>query len=198
MPDEKLKPGRGFTFLRHGETAANHNMICCGGDREMPMIDSGRQQVRNAAEVLRNYRLIPQLIITGDLQRTVESAQIIQNELNPVAEILIDQDLNERYLGDWNGQSQAVINPIMIAGETPNGGESRVEFRSRMNRSLNRQLKHFSNWPLVIGSRGNARILLEAIQDPDAAFFPNGRLLKVEIAEIGDFSVQNIERLERF
>ena len=184
--------------MRHGETAANYHKICCGGDREMSMVDSGRQQVRTAAEVLRKHRLTPQVIITGDLQRTVESAQIIQNELNPGAQILIDQDLNERHLGDWNGQSQAVINPIMIAGETPNGGESRAEFRSRMNRSLNRQLKHFYNWPLVIGSRGNARILLEAIQDPDAAFFPNGQLLKVEIADLGDFSVQNIERLERF
>ena len=184
--------------MRHGETAANHNQICCGGDREMPMIDSGRQQVRTAAEVLRSHQLIPQLIITGDLRRTVESAQIMQNELNPAAQILIDQDLNERHLGDWNGQSHTVINPIMIAGETPNGGESRAEFRSRMNRSLNRQLKHFSNWPLVIGSRGNARILLQAIQDPDAAFFPNGRLLKVEIADLGEFTVQNIERLERF
>lgn len=184
--------------MRHGETAANYDRICCGGDREMPMIDSGRRQVRTAAEVLRNHRLIPQLIITGDLQRTVESAQIIRNELNPVAQILIDQDLNERHLGDWNGQSQAVINPIMIAGATPSGGESRAEFRSRMNRSLNRLLKHLSNWPLLIGSRGNARVLLEAVQDPDAAFFPNGQLLKVEIAEIGDFAVQNIERLERF
>ncbi len=45
--------------MRHGETAANHNEIYCGGDREMPMIDSGRQQVRTAAEVLRNHRLIP-------------------------------------------------------------------------------------------------------------------------------------------
>ncbi len=182
--------------MRHGETAANYDKICCGGDREMPMIDSGRQQVRTAAEILRNHRLIPQVIITGDLQRTVESAKIIQNELNPLAQILIDQDLNERHLGDWNGQTQAVINPIMIAGETPNGGESRAEFRSRMNRSLDRQLKYFSNWPLLIGSRGNARILLEAVQDPDAPFFPNGQILKVKIAEIGDFSVQNIERLE--
>ena len=184
--------------MRHGETAANYHKICCGGDREMAMIDSGRQQVRTAAEVLRNYQFTPPLIITGNHQRTVESAEIIRNELNSVAQILRDPDLNERYLGDWNGQSQAVINPIMIAGETPNGGESRAEFRSRMNCALNRHLKHFSNWPLLIGSRGHARILLEAVQDPDAAFFPNGQLFKVEIAENGDFSVQNIERLERF
>ncbi len=186
----------GFMFLRHGETLANHLQIACGGDREMEIMDSGRQQVKSAATVMRSFDYIPQLIITGSLQRTVESARIVQSVLNPIAEILIDPDLNERFLGDWNGQSHSIINPLMLAGEEPNNGESRAEFRTRLMGSFDRLRKHFTEWPLIIGSRGTARILLEAVQDPGATNFPNGKLLRVHLIETGCFEVKRIERLE--
>ncbi len=196
MSEEHNRDQPGFVFLRHGETEANHRQFACGGDREEPMTDSGRQQVTEAAALLRGRNFTPRMIITGDLQRTAESAEIIRSELNPAAEIVLDPDFNERHLGDWNGQSHSIVNPLMIAEKTPPNGESRAEFRSRMMRCVNRQFERLFDWPLVIGSRGNARILLDMIQDPDAAFFPNGKLLRVEIAPGGEFQVRRIERLE--
>lgn len=184
----------GFWFLRHGETPAQVTQTACGGDCQMSLNQSGRMQVRAAAALMRESQYVPHLIITSDLDRTVESAQIIQSELNPDAEILIDPDIKERSLGDWNGQSSRVINPQLVAGLTPVNGESRSEFHDRVMRCFNRHLHHLSQWPLFIGSRGNARILLEFVNDFDPANFLNGRMLRVEVKQSSEFEVRNIER----
>ncbi len=196
MAAEPGKSVSGFVFLRHGETLANQRGVACGGDQDTEMTDAGREQIRRAAEILRSHSFSPHLIITGNLDRTAESARIMQQELNPTPRILIDSDLNERYLGDWNGQSHHIINPLMLAGKTADNGESRSDFRRRLMGSFNRQYQHFADWPLIIGSRGMARVLLEVVQDPEAAFFPNGKLLKVFMADTGNFTIKHIIRLE--
>ncbi len=182
-------------FLRHGETRSNYLGVACGGDCVMPLVDTGRQQIREAALMMSEFGFVPQLIFTAGLKRTRESAEIIQAELNPNAEILIDSDINERSLGQWNGQSHRIINPLLAAGKTPENGESRAEFRSRVMRFFNRQIHQFAHWPLIIGSRGNARLLLEMVKDPDAANLSNGKMLKVNLAQSSMFEVTRIDRL---
>ncbi len=186
---------RGFIFLRHGNTQANTDRVSCGGDCGSQMDDLGRRQIRRAANSLRTRRIVPNLIFSSKLQRTSESAEIIRTELNPGAEILFDTDISERFLGEWNGQSQSITNPLLAAGKTPKGGESRAEFKSRMMVFFNRHLDRFFDWPLIVGSRGNARILLELTQDPDAANFPNGKLLEVHLSQSEGFEVTHIKRI---
>lgn len=196
MPDTQFNhAARGFIFLRHGSTIANQNLVACGGDQDSKLTDIGRQQIREAAEEMQKVGYVPHLIITSDISRTSESAMIIMEQLNPEAEILYDADFKERFLGDWNGQSHTIVDPLLLAGDTPNNGESRAVFRDRAMRSFNRLMDRFEHWPLIIGCRGHARLLLEMVQASDAAFFPNGRILKVSITQSDDFEVERIEKL---
>ena len=187
--------GAGFVFVRHGETLANQMSVACGGDSPMPMIDSGRQQMKQAATQLRTLHYVPELIICGDQERTIESAHIMQSELNPQAQIRIDLGIKERILGEWNGQCHRIVQPKMLAGLTPNNGESRAEFKSRVMNFFNSNLSDLLHWPLLIGSKGNARILLEMTNDSDAPNFPNGKLLKVSLQRSAEFQIRQIERL---
>ena len=182
-------------FLRHGTTDANQKEVACGGDQDSELTDTGRQQIRQAAGDLRNEGYTPRLIITSTMSRTAESAMIIKQELNSDADILYDSDINERFLGDWNGQSHTVVNPLLLANETPNNGESRAAFRDRVMRCFNRLTNRFEHWPLIVGCRGHARLLLEMVQASDAAFFPNGKILKVRTAQSDEFKVRQIDRL---
>lgn len=182
-------------FLRHGETLANLNQFACGGDQDENLIDSGRQQVREAAGVLQSRGYMPHLIITSPISRTAESASIIKEELNPEAEILYEPALRERLLGDWNGKSHSIVNPLLAAGETPRNGESAADFRDRVARCFNRLLECFERWPLIIANRGHARLLLETVGDSEARFFPNGKILKVSVVRSDEFEVRQIERL---
>ncbi len=195
MVGDLKRKNPGFIFLRHGETQANELRVACGGDCELSLNPSGQEQMRQAAALLRESKYAPQLIITSNLDRTVQSAQIIQSELNPDAEILFDSDIKERSLGNWNGQSSSIINPQLAAGLTPTNGESRAEFRTRTLLSFNRYLARYVHWPLIIGSRGTARILLECVNDSDPTNFSNGRLLRVDLVRSSEFKISKIERL---
>ena len=58
---------------------------------------------------------------------------------------------------------------------------------------------HYPQWPLVVSSRGVARILLEHAGEEGAALLPNGALLRVTVAEAHDgvgFRVEGIDYLD--
>ena len=101
----------------------------------------------------------------------------------------------ERLLGDWNEISSSIINPKLKAGETPPNGESRAEFEARILGSMTKISAHFLGLTLLIGSRGVARIFLESVNAKDAMNFPNGRLLKISLADSEKFKIVRIDEI---
>ena len=185
---------RSFIFVRHGETTANAMQIASGGDSESSLTELGREQIYSATGILKRISEIPDSIVCSMNGRSIESAEILHEIFG--AKITRNPLLNERKLGEWNNVDIKEVNPMLLAGKTPQNGESRVEFRERFFRGLNQHHQLLlNNRTIVVGSRGTARLLLEIANKENAAFFPNGSLLRVSIANSNQFNLVDIEYL---
>jgi len=187
------KAYRTLIFMRHGETISNTQMVASGGEENPRLTQAGYLQATSAIEILKDNSLQPGVIITSDRMRTMHTARVLVKHFK--VELKLNDDLNERMLGDWNGVKHNIVNPMLAAGKTPPNGESRAEFRARTIQALNNCMNYIDQTPMVIGSRGTARILLQFVGDPNAAGFPNGGILKVEVADADRFDVLGVEYL---
>ncbi len=67
-------------IARHGNTFASGDIVRRVGTTNMPLVESGKQQARSLATYLTAHDLQPDSIVTSQLQRTIEMANIIQQE----------------------------------------------------------------------------------------------------------------------
>jgi len=153
-------------FVRHGATAANLAGLRCGGDLDLPLTDLGRAQAVDCA--MRLARLQPPigLIVTSDLKRTRETAAYISAVL-PGVPVIVEPEFAERMLGEWNLKSIAATQPWLEARCTPPGGESDDQFADRIARALRRVKRRLHERPLLVGSKGVARMLGELVGLPE-------------------------------
>ncbi|MCT4617777.1 MAG: alpha-ribazole phosphatase [Marinisporobacter sp.] len=91
-------------FVRHGETEHNHKGLYCGWN-DLDLTEKGRVQAEEVCEKLREKDL--DLIITSDLNRTIQTARII-NECHNI-KITLEENLREMNFGLWEGLSYKEI-----------------------------------------------------------------------------------------
>ena len=195
MTDEAAESG--FFFIRHGQTAANRDGVRCGGESDTHLTEPGREQARKAGLALRRRGEMPGLIVSSPLSRTIETAQILNARWG--LEVRVEPGLIERRLGAWNGRNVEATQPLLIAGETPPGGESDAVFRDRVLTAFRGLATLYVRWPLIVSSRGVARILMEHTGRENAATLPNGAILRVTLAGPGgtdDFEIAGIDHLD--
>ncbi len=190
---DEAKPYHTMIFLRHGETIANSRMIASGGERNPQLTQIGISQIVDALTVLQKHLPRPGIIITSPLKRSFHSARIVADYLNLEVELI--EDLKERMLGDWNDMDSKIVNPMLQAGKVPPNGESRADYRNRTIGALNSCLAYKEQTPIIVGSRGTARILLEMVEDKNATNFPNGGVLKLKIDDSEQFELLSVEYL---
>ena len=189
-------PETGFFFVRHGQTAANRDGIRSGGDSDTRLTELGRAQAREAGAALRELGVTPSLILTAPLSRTLETAGLLNAGLG--LKVVVERGLLERRLGEWNGLSVEETQPPLAAGETPPGGESNDLFQNRVLAAFRGFAAFYPGWPLIVSSRGVARILLEQAGHEGAASLPNGAILRVAVADpVAGFEVAGIDYLDR-
>ena len=174
-------PSLHLTLLRHGATAPNLQGLRCGGDLDAPLTELGRLQATQAALRIRELRISVGVIVTSRLARTRETAQIVSRILHGV-EIAIEPAFAERRLGAWNLQPVAATEEALSQGLTPPGGESNREFVERVSRAVQAWLPRLPEQPLLVGSKGVARVLRElAGRDPLRQPLANGALAHFDL-----------------
>ena len=189
-------PESGFFFIRHGQTVANRDGVRSGGESDTHLTELGREQARAAGRALHRLGVTPSLILTSPLSRTVDTARILNERFG--LDIRTEPGLTERRLGAWNGRSIEATQPLLAAGETPPGGEANAVFEARVLAAFRGLAPHYASWPLIVSSRGVARILLEQAGLMGATSLPNGAILRVILADSGadgDFMVTRIDHL---
>lgn len=144
-------------LARHGETNDNAARIFqgqggCGLNRR------GRAQASRLAERMR--RSPPAAIVASDLERAVETAQIVSEACGVPVEL--DADLREVDVGAWTGKGYGEVAELFPeewaaweAGLDPRrgGGETYAELAARVGRAIERiTARH--------GGDGGARILV--------------------------------------
>lgn len=92
-----------LTLIRHGETDWNRTRRI-QGSTDIPLNDDGRQQARDAATALREQLDLstPVVVVSSDLARARETAEIIAGELGLQVSRLYSE-LRERAYGEAEG-----------------------------------------------------------------------------------------------
>lgn len=89
-----------FYVIRHGQSEFNVKRLLQGpGIGNTPLTDLGIQQAKTIASKLHNIRF--DMIISSDLIRSVQTAQIIANERN--MQIINTPEIRERSFGKYEG-----------------------------------------------------------------------------------------------
>jgi broad specificity phosphatase PhoE len=89
-----------LVLVRHGESTWNELKLVQGQNNESNLDDRGREQAREAGLSLRSQDF--DAILTSDLARTRETAEIIAQELELT--IMTTDALRERSFGDFEGR----------------------------------------------------------------------------------------------
>jgi valyl-tRNA synthetase len=100
-----------LTFMRHGQ--AEHNILHIGnGDPTKPynLTELGHQQVKEAASHLKKKNCQFDLIVSSQMPRVKETAEILKNEFQ--AEIVIDERLNDINLAGLEGKKMTEIHNL--------------------------------------------------------------------------------------
>jgi probable phosphoglycerate mutase len=175
-------------FVRHGATAANVLGLRCGGDLDLDLVAEGREQ---AAEVARRIALLDppvRVIVTSGLRRTLETAHIIARALSGVT-LLVEPDFAERRLGEWNLRSIQRTQHWFDQGLTPPGGESSHAFTTRIAGAARRLMVCLPHAPLLVGSKGVARVLGELSGNPDTRNLRNAAFVEFDLARDACFAM---------
>jgi 2,3-bisphosphoglycerate-dependent phosphoglycerate mutase len=170
-------------YLRHGATAPNLARVRCGGDMDVPLHEIGREQAHEMARSLVALDPPFRLIITSDLRRTRETARIIAAYL-PGVDIQVVPAFAERRLGEWNLMSIEETQPWLDARMAPPGGESDEDFTLRVGRAVQTVKPWLHLHPLLVGSKGVARILGKLVGLPTRLDLGNAQLAEFRLADL--------------
>ena len=180
-PSDYSGPTRPVDFIRHGSTAYNSEK---GGDRirgwvDVPLDDRGKQEAQKVGQMLCKAGKKPDFLVSSDLHRSVETAQIIHSICGiPLMPPL--HGMRPWNLGSLQGQESSKVHPdigrLMQSGQqAPGGGESFKEFEFRFLRTLRILFAQTRGRPGVISHHRNERLLAAMEKNnwgsPDVAEF---------------------------
>ena len=177
---ETVEPSA-FYFVRHGATEPNLRKLRCGGDLDVALTELGRSQARDTAHRIQDMNIDIGTIVCSALSRARDTAAII-GEILGVESIAVEPLFNERRLGEWNLQPIADTEDLLARNVPPPGGESEQAFVARMGSALERMPQFLPFNPLLVSSKGVARVLNLLLGD--------GRRLQVANGEIVRFTMQ--------
>jgi 2,3-bisphosphoglycerate-dependent phosphoglycerate mutase len=92
-----------FILLRHGQSIWNKCNILAGWNN-IPLTQLGRNEARNAGIILKKYNF--DYIFTSDLERAIETSDIVKNELKQNFCTKSSPDLKERNYGILAGKTK--------------------------------------------------------------------------------------------
>lgn len=97
-------------LVRHGNTfEAGQTPVRVGANEDLPLTSAGEDQARALAAVLKESGVLPDIFVTGPLERTRRHAEIIIESLGAGGGAEIDRRLTEIDYGPWGGLSDADI-----------------------------------------------------------------------------------------
>jgi probable phosphoglycerate mutase len=165
-----------FAFMRHGATEHNLRELRCGGDLDVPLTETGYRMVFEMACAMQQRSMGLDVILCGTLLRTRQSALIVSGVLGDLPIISVPA-LNERHLGQWNGQPIKGTEASLASNQTPPGGEPEDVFVARVSRALGEIVRHRSQRLLVVSSKGVGRVLNGLLGGSGRLAVGNGELV---------------------
>jgi broad specificity phosphatase PhoE len=179
-----------ITLVRHGESTWNQRRLIQGQNDAAYLTQNGRDQTREAAKTLKSLGFAQ--LITSDLARALETAEIIGAELNltPVRDTL----LRERCFGVLEGEpsemldsaSSGIIDGVLVDPDArPAGGESFRDVVTRVGIFFDAVRDSLGSERLLVVTHGGTIRALRAFVDAQP-------LEGLDAFEIANCSVWNL------
>jgi broad specificity phosphatase PhoE len=123
-------PRKSFIFVRHGRTDWSTTQIT-QGPANLPLNDLGKNDAEQAAITLNKFKKQNCKIISSELTRAQQTAEIIANKMKQSVNVF--PNLHERYFGDFR-----LFNTLTNNSEDllPPDAESEESFRNRVFRAF--------------------------------------------------------------
>lgn len=153
---------------------------------DVSLTGKGKEQAAECRAVIHAKGLKPDVILCSGLNRTKETADIINQDSNcPLHQ---HGELNEQSYGDWEGQSWDDILPeIEKQGENLPNGETQQEFIDRINTAFEKLLDQYKGTILFVTHAGVFKSLFSKHQY-EAEKVENGVLYELVFSEEGRLS----------
>lgn len=146
-------------FVRHGESVWNRRGLIQGQAEAPGLSPKGRHQAGHIVDAVRDLDV--DLVLTSDLARARETAQVVASQLRvPVA---VDVRLRERHLGDVQGLPSSAVNSrrygvaegrVVDPDAAPDGGETLRQFACRVGAVLLDLARQAERSTVVVVSHG--------------------------------------------
>jgi broad specificity phosphatase PhoE len=157
---------RRIVMVRHGETDGESS-VRFHGSGDVALSQEGRAQMRALAAQLQDE--VVDLVVASPLSRSWRAAWLASRG-RPVR---LEADFREIHFGRWEGRTAREIeasDPVLYADwqsgkegfEYP-GGESRADFRTRVESGLERLLAVPARGALLVIHKGVIRVLFERL-----------------------------------
>ena len=199
-------------LLRHGQSVWNFENKFTGWT-DVDLNENGRKEAMNVAQIAKKLNI--DYIFTSELKRTIQTAEIIENEINNENLITLQhKDLNERHYGEFTGQNKTQIKEEK--GEVfvkelrrsyyykPNDGESLCEVKARVGNYfdtyINPKAQHKN--VLIVAHGNSIRALLVHLKIKDektieTCEIPTGHLLQLNIQQQDYIYLNNYQLVGR-
>ena len=147
-----------ITYIAHGSTIFTENHKLSSGSQYPPINKNGEQQMYKIVEFIKNRGVKNDKIISGPSLCTIQSSEIIAEELKK--EFVIDEALSPRLYGEWEGLTFEQIkkkypdfsdnDPFQILLKTPEKGESLADFNNRIKVAIDNVIEYNLEKRLIV------------------------------------------------
>jgi broad specificity phosphatase PhoE len=180
-------------LVRHGQTDWNLDPQRCQGWTDVPLNDTGREQARRLGRELRGRGI--ETVVTSDLARARETAELAREELDPRPPLTVDPRLAETDRGTWEGRSFPEIKetePEVWADyrERPEtfrypGGESLAEQQRRVLEAV-RDAALSGRVALLVTHGGSIRLVRAFVEGRGIESFHELKMANGAVVEIDE------------
>lgn len=180
-------------LVRHGETQWNVEQKM-QGQTDIPLNPTGQRQARSLGQWMAKLRLKPDVVVSSDLSRAMETAQIISDilECGPVHS---DPAWREVNFGVWEGLTWSEIREkypelearYHVAPDEVHipAGETQKEVQDRMRRALDGLIATYPASDILVVSHGGAiRLLLAGLLGLQLSFSKKIRVFNCSLSEV--------------
>lgn len=171
-PSSESRNSVTLTMVRHGETDWNAEGKIQGSTKEVDLNENGRSQIRTLAKKLKGKRF--DLILASDLNRCVQSAEILSKELGIPYETPWEI-LQERRYYSWEGRNVDEVlaeHPMKLKKggfafhtANPEEGETLSEFLQRMQDAYNKILDAYPGKHILLVGHGGVNRALKLLAE---------------------------------
>lgn len=185
VDEEIIKKPTKIFLVRHGESKHNVAEIpyFAGGSwkHDASLTEKGIESAKKVAEQLKNKGV--DILITSDLKRARETAEIIAQELEYPVEIVEMEGLREVHVGELTGKTRQEVKEegseeakkaleIFVSGDIHHlnfpGGDTYETASRRVKESLDKILREYgTKAKIVIVGHGNINKVMLSLMFPD-------------------------------